>query len=288
MKKEKLPCTSARNIPILSYLKKEGFSPVKENTREAWFISPFRSEKEASFKVSKLLNRWFDHGSGQGGNIIDLVTNLRRYNVQQALAHLTGKLPSFSFQQQKYFAVSEKADEISIEKVVPLQHPALISYLKSRCIHPGMVHTFVKQVHYTVKGRSFFALGLPNRLGGWELRNAYFKSCCTPKSYSLFSSSQEMLCICEGMFDFFSLLCLYPALPMKANFLVLNSVAFANRIRETAARYSKVCLYLDNDLSGKTATGQLLASIPNGVDMAALYDGHLDLNDYLVALRKQE
>lgn len=288
MKKEKLQCDTARNISIIDFLKSEGYTPTKDNTKEAWYSCPFRDEKEASFKVSKSLNLWFDHGSGSGGNIIDLVTMLYCCNVTEALAILNRQNLSFSFQPQRNFAVAEKQDEIVIEKVVKLRHPALIGYLKSRSIDTNIAIRYAKQVHYRFKKHSFFAIGMQNISGGWELRNKFYKNSSSPKDFSFFASGNEMLCICEGIFDFFSLLTLYPALSDKSDFMVLNSVAFANRIHDKAKPYSKVCLYLDNDTAGKKATSNLLATIPNSVNMAALYEStnHNDLNDYLMALRK--
>ena len=79
----KLQCDKAREIPITEFLKKSGFSPVRENQNSAWYLSPIRNENEASFKVSKVLNRWYDHGIGKGGNIIDLVIEMNnRCSVQ--------------------------------------------------------------------------------------------------------------------------------------------------------------------------------------------------------------
>ena len=73
MKKERLTCESARSICIVKTLAKLGHLPTRESEKEAWFLSPLRSETLASFIVSLNKNRWYDHGSGKGGNVIDLV-----------------------------------------------------------------------------------------------------------------------------------------------------------------------------------------------------------------------
>ena len=86
MKKEKLQCDTAREISIVEFLKKNGFSPHRENHKEAWYLSPIRDESTSSFKVSKILNRWYDHGLGKGGNVIDLVLDMNNNcSVQEAL-----------------------------------------------------------------------------------------------------------------------------------------------------------------------------------------------------------
>lgn len=284
MKKEKLKCDTAREIPIVEFLKKNGFTSQRENHKEAWYLSPIRKESNPSFKVSKILNRWYDFGLGRGGNIIDLVIEMNNNcTVQESLAILENTIPSFSFQQQNSFAVLNPKDEILIEKVLPIQHHALYNYLRNRKVNPTEVAKFAKQVHYTLKNSTYFAIGLENVSGGWELRNPYFKNAAAPKDYSFFSTSKNLLSITEGMFDFFSLLTLYPGLPQKSDFLVLNSVSFVNRIKNILPNYSKVSLYLDNDTAGKKATQHLLADFHNSVDMSAIYETKKDLNELLMA-----
>jgi hypothetical protein len=56
MKRKKMTCEIARNICIVQALAKLGHFPKKESVKEAWFLSPFRSETQASFKVDKTLN----------------------------------------------------------------------------------------------------------------------------------------------------------------------------------------------------------------------------------------
>ena len=52
--------------------------------------SPFRTEKRASFSVytAKDGERWFDHGEGAGGDVIDLVARAKGITVKEALATL--------------------------------------------------------------------------------------------------------------------------------------------------------------------------------------------------------
>ena len=94
----KLQCDTAREIPITEFLKRSGYSPVKENQHSAWYLSPIRKENDASFKVSKVFNRWYDHGIGKGGNIIDLVIEMNNNSsVSDALRILAKNIPSFYF-----------------------------------------------------------------------------------------------------------------------------------------------------------------------------------------------
>ncbi|MEN8118229.1 MAG: toprim domain-containing protein [Bacteroidota bacterium] len=289
MKKEKLQCDTAREISIVEFLNKNGFSPQRENHKEAWYLSPIRKENTPSFKVSKILNRWYDHGLGKGGNIIDLAIEMNNNcGVKEALEVLDKTIPSFSFQQQNSFAVLNRESKIQVDKILPIRHPALIKYLNRRKINVEVAARYAKQVHYHLKGTRYFAIGLENISGGWELRNPYYKNSAAPKDYSFFSTSKQLLSVTEGMFDFFSLLTLYPELPKKSDFLVLNSLAFANRIKNILPNYSRISLYLDNDLAGKKATKQLLADFHNSVDMSAIYGFKKDLNEYLTTSNRRQ
>lgn len=288
MRTEKLQCETAREISIVEFLGKCGFSPVKENSKEAWYLSPLRNETHPSFKVSKPLNRWYDHGLGIGGNAIDLAVRLNNNcSVAEALTVLNGTIPSFSFQPQNSFAVLKPRDEITIEKVVPLKHPELIDYIASRKVNPNQVVRYASEVYYSFQGATYFAIGLENVSGGWELRNRFYKNSSSPKNYSLISTSKEALCVTEGMFDFFSLLTLYPGLPQKSDFLILNSVSFINRIKSVAENYSKTSLYLDNDPAGRKASQKLLQEVKGSVDLSGLYTAKKDLNDFIISHFRQ-
>jgi len=53
--------------------------------KEAWFLSPLRSETQASFHVSYQKNRWYDFGLGKGRNYLDLIIELKKCSITEAL-----------------------------------------------------------------------------------------------------------------------------------------------------------------------------------------------------------
>lgn len=79
-----------KDIDIVQYLQEMGFKPRKETYKIVWYISPFRSEREASFAVYKRKKPmdWYDYGEGIGGSIIDLVMKLHDLAYVDALKHL--------------------------------------------------------------------------------------------------------------------------------------------------------------------------------------------------------
>ncbi|MEJ4090060.1 toprim domain-containing protein [Galbibacter orientalis] len=277
MKKETLNCEKARNICIVETLAKLGHFPTRKTEKEAWFLSPFRSESQASFKVSLRLNRWYDHGAGIGGNVIDLICLIKRCSVKEALMELDNKTLSFSFQQQPRF---KKIPGIEVIEVNPISHPALLDYLKSRKIKLSTAKLYCKEVHYLSKDKRYFAIGLKNISEGYELRNKFYKSSVSPKDITLIKNKGTKLIVCEGMFDLLSLASYDPTLTKKTDVLVLNSVAFVKRVPDYLKGYNQVILYLDRDNAGEKATGFLLGNHSNAIDNSVLYDGYKDVNQW--------
>jgi len=277
--KRKINCERARAFPIEKALEKFGHFPQKTAEKEAWFLSPFRSETQASFKVSKTKNRWYDHGEGVGGNVIDLVCRILKCSVKEALTYLNQDWPSFSFQQQEYFDSNDIG--ITITKVQNIKHPALIQYLNLRRIPLHIADNYCHEVWYSFKNSKFFAIGFRNNKDGWELRNKIFKNSCSPKSYTHFQKHKKQLIILEGMFDLLSLAVLKEALINVSDILVLNSLAFVKDVEVHFSDYEMVHLYLDNDEAGKKTTLYLTNKYSHVLDESDSYKNHKDLNDFL-------
>lgn len=53
----------AKQIRIVEYLRIIGYSPVNVKGHQYWYLSPFRDEKTASFKVNDAINEWYDFGT---------------------------------------------------------------------------------------------------------------------------------------------------------------------------------------------------------------------------------
>jgi len=71
MATKKLTCEAAKQIDLVDLLSGLGHDPVQIRNHDYWYLSPLRAEKTASFKVNRQVNVWFDHGTGEGGNLID-------------------------------------------------------------------------------------------------------------------------------------------------------------------------------------------------------------------------
>jgi len=286
MKKEiclSMTCERARNLSIVKTLASFGHFPSRTTEKEAWFLSPLRSETQASFKVSLKLNRWYDFGIGTGGNGLDLIVVMKKCSVKEALEFLSYERNLFSFQQP--ILKREVAPKIEVFEVKPIRHPGLIQYLKFREISISIAQQYCKEIWYRFKGKQYFGLGLQNHIGGWELRNKYFKGSSSPKSYTYLKTNSYRLILLEGMFDLLSLAELFPGKLINSDIVVLNSLAFLKQVTFHFKNYREVDLYLDNDQPGKKYSKELIQNYTNIKDKSSHFNGYKDLNEKLISIR---
>ncbi len=276
-----ISCESARNFCIVRALEKLGHLPTNKSEKEAWFLSPLRSETQASFNVSLIKNKWYDFGTGKGGNTIDLVMMIRQCTFQEALLFLSDEKTSFSFSPKSFSPKKAISDEIQIVQVKEITHPALIKYLNSRGVSNEIASSWCREIHFSLKGKTYFSLGLQNQMGGWELRNKYFKGSSAPKCFTHYKTDSKRLLITEGMFDFLSLVTLDIELVKKSDTIILNSLAFIKDIEFLIPKYKEVLLFLDNDSAGDKMTHILLQQFTHITDKRDSYKNFKDLNDKL-------
>lgn len=269
-------------IPIRDYLVKRGIAPRQENSRYGFYLSPFREEQDASFKVDYVQNLWYDFGEGRGGSIIDLVMEIERCNFQQAVERLRNDNISTST-----FVTSQTLhtlpNRLQVLGDYPLRHPALISYLDSRAVDTTIAKKFCREVCYSVGGRNYFAIGFRNDYGGWELRSERFKGCSTPKHITTIDNGSDKALTFEGFIDFLSYLTIKRNDSPTCNIAVLNSVANAQKAVPFLARHRSIYTFLDNDDSGRKALAEIERLCPQSkvIDQSDFYRRHKDLNDYL-------
>ena len=270
---------SVRTICIVKTLAKLGHIPSKTTEKEAWFLSPLRSEAQASFSVCLHKNLWYDFGAGQGGSVIDLIMALKGYSIYQAAQFLLEDTITPTFQIPINKGLVDTS--IKIKQIQPITRVALVHYISSRKIPLEIAQTYCKEVWYGFKGKKYFAVGLANHLGGWELRNKYYKNSSSPKSYSLIKHASHQVVVTEGIFDFLSLAVLEPEVVKESDCLILNSLSFIKDSHVLLRSYKEVLLYLDNDSAGKKATQILLSQYPNALDRSSSYSNFTDLNNWL-------
>ena len=201
----------ARQTDIIDYLSKLGYEPIKVRNSDYWYLSPLREEKTASFKVNKALNRWYDHGLGKGGNIIDFGMEYHHCTISELLQQFT---TDFSFHQPILHPSREQLREndesrIKIIKEGALSSFALVHYLQERRILIDIAECFCKEVKYELNGKEYFGIGFKNDSGGYEIRNPYFKASNSPKDVTTFNNNAKEAVVFEGFTDFLSFMTIH-------------------------------------------------------------------------------
>lgn len=290
----------AKTIAISDLLSRLDIHPRKTNAHKLLYLSPVRHEKSPSFWVDTKTNRWHDFGTGEGGDVLDLVcAYLNFYREAATTVDALRWLGNMNVVPYHFPAIEREPDSppdptLILRAKKPVEHPALIRYLEGRGIPLAIARSHFKQLHIRNKttGKSFFALGFANEESGWELRNPFFKGCLGTKAISFVRGSTpkpDNIHLFEGVFDYLSALCQLRERGMQPQFrgaaLILNSLSCMAQVTAYIHNYGYRIAYswLDNDKAGEkaTATFKEFCQTQDGLThkpMNALYAPHDDVN----------
>lgn len=290
---EKLSCAQAKELDLVDYLATLGYEPAKVKNQDYWYRSPFRDEKTPSFKVNRDLKVWYDHGSGQGGDLVDFGTLYYKCTVRELLDRLSEHRPGItsSFQQpypSQPLGAGEKKNspdsKIVIVDTRSLMDRVLIEYLEKRGIPLDIAQRSCREVDFRLYGKQQTVIGFPNRSGGYELRNEHFKGSSAPKDISFIDNSTEQIAVFEGFFNYLSFQTINKnqQAPLT-NCLVLNSLSFLEKSRPLMEQHARIHLILDRDTAGRASTQKALQwGRDKYIDRSDFYQGRKDLNEWLI------
>lgn len=278
-------------FPIRDYLAGSGIYPAKDNGSYGMYHSPFREDRNASMKVDHNKNLWIDYGTGEGGTLIDLVMRIENCSNGRAMQLLEQKIAgtaSFSFQKEKEIIPKTPPQQaIVIHEVTALSNHSLLTYLNERSINIDIARLHCKEVHYSVNGKPYFAVGFRNDTGGYELRNRYFKGCTSKDTTTIKAANNNNTCqLFEGFMDYLSFLTVKNWQQSKADLIVLNSLSNLTKVKNSLTAYGSIATFLDNDEAGKRAVQELKSCYPNVTDQSEFYAKHKDLNEYLCSKKQ--
>lgn len=279
----------AKQIPIEIILKSMGLKIERESGNDIWFKSPFSpAEKNASFHSNKQNGYWYCFSNAIGGrNGIDLVVKVKSCTVNEALQYLKA-LDSFSFQKQIIGTYEAKKNNNSnnVVKVEFVQHIALKQYLYSRGIIKPYAVRSVREVHYNINEKQYFAIGFRNNSDGWEFRSKYAKICIGKKDITLIENQSSIIKVFEGFFDYLSFLQISDEKSINhSDYLILNSAALVVKNIDLLNQYETIELYLDNDITGEKYTNFIIEKYPKAKDERFIYSKYNDLNEYLCSCK---
>ncbi len=277
------------SISLEEVLLSLGHHPTKQNEKEAWYLNPFASESQASFKLDKRINAWYLHSEGVGGNNTDFMKKYLNTSVNEVL-DWAAKQNFSSFHQQQQIRKSET--NYRIDEILHLQNLNLKQYLQGRRLSPK-VYDYIKEVRFTIGSKKLYAVGFENLSGGFELRNAFYKGSLLKKDVSIIdlsingqniSNIQDRdvkgVAVFEGFMDALSFIELQKS--FAGDILVMNSIALLNKSVEHLKNYHHINLFLDNDSAGIKCKSEIIKSFPEAKDHSGIYSNHKDLNEFLI------
>jgi hypothetical protein len=274
----RLTCEQAKHIDMVDYLASLGYHPAKFKNEDYWYLSPLRDERTPSFKINRKQNIWYDHGIGQGGNVVDFGVLYHRCSVKELLEKLVG---NFSFHQPAKHSIIEETSAIKILSERNIISISLLRYLMQRRIAENVAKKYCYEVRFSLHDRSWIAIGFHNDKGGFELRNQWYKGSVAPKAITTIENGAKELSVFEGFFDFLS----YQSINLHqhftaSNFLILNSTSFFEKSRQYMEQYNCVRLFLDRDNTGQKCTSTAISWSNKYKDESLLYKGYKDLNEW--------
>ena len=144
-----------KQIAITDYLQQQGYAPARVQGFQFWYYSPLRNESTPSFKVNTERNQWYDFGTGEHGDIIDLVRALQHCSMNEAIELLIGSKQvahqEFSFGGKRKF--SER--KLEILSAQPLSNPYLLRYLAARAIPLPVASAYCSEVLFQNMKRTY-------------------------------------------------------------------------------------------------------------------------------------
>lgn len=287
------------NVALTDFLNSLGFTPHGKPAKETMYISMLRdSDTNASFSVNDKLGCWYDHGMGKGGNIIDFARlywqNLSFKEVLEKIegvAGLTIAAADIQFPSRPRIRPAMKLPNYLIQSVKPFgTTEGINAYLKSRGVF-DVAKGLMSEIHYYVENekkvrKNYYASAWQNEMGGWEVRNKYFKGCLGKKGITLLPGDPRQLAVFEGFFNYLSWKAENPN--SAKSILVLNSLALLDQGLEKAKVFPDIDVYMDHDPAGFGALKKWVEVLPYSRDKSAVYQQYNDYNDKLKADLKEQ
>lgn len=275
----------AKSIDLCNFLSEHGHLPVRENSHTAYYRSPFRSEANPSFSVNKIRNKWTDWGPRKHGDVIDMAEWIYGCTTAQAIDSLLGGdgIPVY----HKEVDVDKRKKNIEItDSKENIEEQYLIDYLETvRHIPLEVANRYCQEVLFrfaTSMAVRHFGIGIKNDLGGYVIRNHWFKGTTAPSGITTVKFADSLECnLFEGFSDYLSYVTLHGE--PKELTIILNSIVFIPMLVDYLRGFDATNLFIDSDDAADDQIEYLIANEINIKDRRDQYDGFKDYNSYLQA-----
>lgn len=297
-----------RSVSIRQYLDVTGTPVAFKRRGKYYYLSPYRTENTPSFAVNPDENLWYDYATREGGNIINLHQKIKPHlDNHHVLMELEGLIRKYNLQfSEDYESKMKEEDErqewlkekreeedsqTTITGIYELSHPYLRDYILERRVDYDIARRYCKEVHYSVYGKQYYAIGFANVDGGMEARNKYCKRSIGKKTISVIYQSEQPLkhcCVFEGFFNMLTYVTMKRwmniglCIDEECDYFVLNSVGNLKVLLPYLTHYDMIHCYLDNDDAGIRATKKILAAYEgHAIDESQRYKAYNDINDVI-------
>ncbi len=270
-----------KKLSIVDFLAKSGLKPRRSSGKWVFFFSPFREESKPSFAVNTVKNTWYDFGTEDYGSIIDLAMKLNNYSLKEAIKFFQN--PLVTIEENIKPVITKPGIEIIDTRELSDKN---VEYLISRKVNPGIARLYCRNISfrfpYGKSQRSYSAIGFKNDLGGYELRDSFFKISSAPKCYTTIDGDIERINLFEGFMDYLSALTYYRKYKFKNKTYVLNGVGQIG-ILLPMLEGKIVNVFLDNDEAGDAVVEKLKNSGVEYEDFRDIYEWYNDFNAFIMA-----
>lgn len=267
------------------------------------YFSPFRDEANPSFHIKRSENVWMDFGSGQGGNVLTLVSLLGNIPIDKCWDYVAALDPNIVVIDSAPSPVlqnSTHSSKIIIDSVKEyFSFRNLVLYAEKRGISRHILEHYCSQVSYHIDGRPdtrWIAIGFP--VGdGWVLRHCNdgpFSKRCTGSSCTMMGAGGEPVSsptcdrveVFEGFFDFLSWLVMKDRTKPFSDICVLNSVNNLQKGIPFISAHKSISCWLDNDEAGQKAYSAIKEICPQARDHREDLGENKDVNALLVSMKE--
>lgn len=280
---------AAASLPLL--LEALGHLPQKQHGQELIY---HLSGPKPCFTVNQEHNIWYDHHTGKGGNIIDFAMTYWKVTFREALKKLNehfslNQLPEYGRLQCRR-RHAQKLPHYRLQHSNPLGSNAEITdYLKSRCIWE-VAQTVLSEVYYYVqdeKGnvKPFYAAGLQNELGHWQVSSLNFNGCLGHPAISFISKSETKVNVFQDSINYLSWQTDNPE--ANGSILILNSDDLLLAAIRKVKDFQEISVLFNRDDTGRLKAAELIQALPQATDRSAIYEGHAHYNEWLVKRNKR-
>lgn len=282
-----------------------------------WYCSPYRNENSPSFKLTRDKLAWYDHGVGEGGNIIDLALRMSKSDeVKDALGYIENVMgsgyiiqtPIVEFKPmtdpvEPYYSLISSDEFEVFDRFRQLTPHA--KYMSGRGLDLEAIAPYLENVKFNVKTDAkkgvYNGVGMANISGGYETRanlfgTGYKKTTVGEKDISVFQAKDSSYNAQDwhrkpwfafySMMDFLTFITLDKP-PMGAyNFTVIHGDGLASKAIEYLSKIEPCTLihypHNDHNGNGQRAMFDIMAALPTWKhgDRMYSYEPYKDLNEW--------